>query len=125
MITKLNKWDLELIHLFKQSDNFTWQDIASIWATRNGIQPYQVSFEAITLHLLQIYQFLDKNFDLVRFIEDLSPDNTWKFPNILSSSDPTKDHYNRCLHVLISRLTFLEVKDIPGYQEYINQLSIK
>ena len=126
---KLDKWDFAVIYYVKQEPNQTFANIKQIWASRCGLDIYDVNIEALVDHFLPIILELGKiNGDLSYsapwIINDAAPRNKWKFREmgaLNEENDPTIEYYNNIFRVICSRLRLSSVRYLVGFDEYYQQ----
>lgn len=130
-MNKLDNYDCELISLFKQGSP-TINELKKFWAKRCGLsKDYPGAVEAIANRLLKIVYFIGFNNDFcfIEFIKNLNDSEQWKFVTIHNNKDlrpetpPVQKFWENVIRVAGSYLTLTKVKELPGYEEYLQSLT--
>lgn len=119
---KLDKWESQLVWMSKG-----WTDkkepfeklLQNLWGNRSGTYSSQVYIGHVASTLVKLVQKVEPNFDLVSFLEKLSPDHLY-----YSVKYKTNDEFQSrvcwvCLYQYLSILKIRETKDKDEYAEVL------
>lgn len=119
---KLDKWDCQIISIWKRSKTDILGKCLKVWGDRVGMdEDYPDALEYINEHFLLLAQKLglfNNEYRFNQFIQDLNSEHNWKY--ICSKYNKTLDKNTKDFQIILfSRLDSLfshtEVKDLPGF----------
>jgi hypothetical protein len=132
---ELTQWDHSVIYYLKRHERRTITDIKNIWRERCGLDiDYPISSGDLINHFLPIVLKIGElskstKYSATSIIIDAALDDAWMFHDMVSGTDEDSDspdvtdiYYNRIFTVICSRLRLCDVKYLPGFREYYEQM---
>jgi len=117
---KLDKWDCQLIHYFKQED-YTLRGLCEIWNRRCDIYPGSKE-SRIVFYIVQRLAKIVEDFKLVKLSDLLicrSPSRAWVYNGPIAGMSPDELYWRDWLQVFASILINTEIARLPGYPEWL------
>jgi hypothetical protein len=122
---KLDKWDCEVIRLFKSCKSLSTVDFKVIWAERCNVEFDYVKLSDIVEHMLKLAVSLnlltvDNGHKFILSLDSAHNSNYTAGENGYLSHD-TKDFNLILLSRLEALFSFTEADKLPGYAEWLRE----